>query len=179
MNTLKQLFREHKIAIVLAVLCSLLVAAPQIYFRIDQKDILKEGVQSIELLPDSPWSARAREVQDGHPWFGNIYNKDGKDLPYLFQPLGSMAVGYLGELFSLDINNTFLLSRLLLPALIFGLIYIFVLSFSRDKFVALCSATVIILADSVLTPFGIKQILHGLSPDNFLRISRPVNPAMI
>ena len=79
--------------------------------------------QGIELLPDSPWSARVREVQDGHPNFGSIYYKDGKDNPYLFQPLGSMAVGYMGKVFSLDINNTLLLSRFVLTFVAFFLIY--------------------------------------------------------
>jgi hypothetical protein len=108
-----------------------------------------------------------------------MYYKDGKDLPYLFQPLGSIVVGYMGKVFSLDINNTFLLSRLVLTFIVFILIYCFVFSLARDKLVALCGATVIILAESVLSSSGITQLLHGASPDNFLRIARPVNPAMI
>ncbi|MDO8621537.1 MAG: hypothetical protein Q7R31_04650, partial [Candidatus Levybacteria bacterium] len=95
------------------------------------------------------------------------------------QPLGSMVVGYLGMVFSLDINNTFLLSRFLLTFMVFLLIYCFVLLLSRDKLAALCSAAVLLLVDSVLSYSGIYRILHGISPDNFLRIARPVNPAMI
>lgn len=174
---IKQLVREHRWAIVLGIIVSLLCALPQVYFRIDHKD---DGVyQGIELLPDSPWSARAREVMDGHPWFGNIYNKDGKDQPYLFQPLGSMVVAYTGGLFSLDINNTILLSRLVFPFMVTILIYGFVFLISRDKLAALTSAAILLLADSVLRPFGVMQILQGELPDEFLRLSRPVNPAMI
>ena len=63
---LVQLSREHRLAICLAILTSIIVAFPQVYFRIDHKDLYQEGVTAIELLPDSPRSAHVREVQDGH-----------------------------------------------------------------------------------------------------------------
>ncbi len=177
MNQLKQVVGEHKVVIVLAVLTSLITAFPQVYFRIEHRN---DGIyQGIELLPDSPWSARVREVQDGHPNFGNIYQKDGKDNPYLLQPLGSMVVGYMGKVFSLDINNTLLLSRFILPFIVFLLIYGFVLLLSKDRFTALCSAAVLLLADSILEYSGLSRLFHGISPSNFLRLARPVNPVMI
>lgn len=179
MHTVKKLFKNHAAAVLLALFFSVVVAAPQVYFRIDNREMLKDGVQSIELIPDSPWSARAREVMDGHPWFGNIYNKDGKDNPYLFQPLGSMVVAYSGMAFGLDINDTILLSRLVYSFVVFMLFYGFVYLLSRDKFAALSASAVLLFADSVLSAFGISQVLHGLSPDYFVRMARPVNPAMI
>lgn len=174
---LKQMISEHRGAIILGIIVTLLCAFPQVYFRIDHRD---DGVyQGIELLPDSPWSARAREVMDGHPWFGNIYNKDGKDQPYLFQPLGSIVVAYTGELFALDINNTILLSRIVFSFLVTILLYAFVFLISRDKLAALTSTAILLLADSVLRPFGVLQMFQGELPDEFLRLSRPINPAMI
>ena len=171
------MFIEHKWAVILALLTSIIVAFPQFYFRIDHR---ADGVyQGIELLPDSPWSARAREVMDGHPNFGAIYYKDGKDNPYLFQPLGSMVVGYAGKIFSLDINNTLLLSRLTLPFVAFLFIYGFVLLLSSKRLVALSAASVLLLADSALSYYGLSMLAQGASPDDFLRIARPVNPLMI
>lgn len=176
----KQIISEHKIAIILALLAAIIVAFPQIYFRIDHSDVRKGGLyQGIELLPDSPWSPRVREIQDGHLSFGSIYYKDGKDNPYLFQPLGSLIVAYMGKTFSLDINNTLLLSRFVLIFIAFLLIYSFVFLLSKDKLIALCGASVLLLAESILSYFGITRILQGISPEDFLRISRPVNPAMI
>lgn len=177
MSRFKQAIIEHRTAVCLAILVSVITAFPQVYFRIEHRN---DGIyQGIELLPDSPWSARAREVQDGHPNFGNIYQKDGKDNPYIFPPLGSMVVGYMGQIFSLDINNTFLLSRLVLSFVVFFLIYSFVFLLSRDKLVALSSTAVLLLADSLLGFHSLSPILHGVSPDHFLRLARPVNPAMI
>lgn len=177
MSGLRQVLSEHKRAIIIAVIASLIVAFPQVYFRIDHRS---DGIyKGIELLPDSPWSARAREVQDGHPNFGAIYYKDGKNNPYLFQPLGSMVVGYTGEIFSFDINNTILLSRIVLTFVVFLLIYSFVFLLSKDRLAALCGAVVLLLANSILSYSGLLDVLHGRSPEDFLNISRPVNPAMI
>lgn len=175
MEKIRILIREHRVAIMVAVLVSIITAFPQLYFRFDHKDIN----QGIELLPDSPWSARVTEVQNGHPNFGAIYYKDGKDLPYLFQPLGSMIVAYMGQLFSFSINNTILLSRFVLPFVTFLLIYAFVLLVSRERLASLSAAAVLLLADSILSFSGLTRLLQGVSPDNFLRLSRPVNPAMI
>jgi len=147
MSKIKQIIYNHKLAISLAILTSIIVAFPQVYFRIDHPEFYQEGIQTIEMLPDSPWSARIREIQDGHG-LGNMYQKGNKDIPYLYQPLGSMVIAYMGSAFGLNINGTILLSRLVLPLFAFLLIYSFVLLLYRSKFAALCSASVILLADS-------------------------------
>lgn len=176
MERFKQILISHWSAILLALLASVIVAAPQVAFRIQHAN---DGIyQGIELLPDAPWSPRVREIQDGHG-FGSIYYKDGKNDPYLFQPLGSMTVAYMGEAFGLDINNTFLLARLILTFITFLFIYCFVFILSRDKLVALSSASVILLAEAVMTLSGLRQLVHGTGPSTFLSIDFPVNPAMI
>lgn len=175
MPWLRRVATNHAGVLLLGCIASLIVIFPQIYFRLNNPGVY----QGIELLPDSPWAPRVREVQDGHPNFGAIYYQDGKDDPYLFQPLGSMAVAYLGEIFGLGINNTILLSRIVLTFAAVILLYSFVWLWSRDKLIALSSAAVLLLADSVLSFSGLSRLLHGLSPDSFLRLARPVNPAMI
>src|SRR3989338_11659018 len=124
MTHIKQALKSHWLAIALALLASIIVAAPQTYFRVEHRD-LYQG-QGMELIPDSPWSPRVREVMDGHPNLGSIYYKDGKSVPYLFQPMGSMAVAYLGMPFGLGINDTILLSRLVLTFMTVLLLYPFV-----------------------------------------------------
>jgi len=176
MNEFKGLLFNHKVAIILALFTCFLVTFPQIYFRIDHKD---DGIyQGIELLPDAPWSARVREIQDGHG-FGSIYYKDGKNDPYLFQPVGSTVVAYMGSLLSLDINNTILLSRFVLPFIAFIVLYVFVYLLFRDKAMALASASLILLGESVLSYSGVERLIRGISPTSFLELARPVNSAMI
>lgn len=170
------LFRNHRWVFVLALLTSVIMAFPQVYFRIDHRG---DGIyQGIELLPDSPRSALAREVLDGHPGMGNVYYKDGKDGPYLWQPLQPMVVGYMGKLFNLDINNTLLLSRVVLSFATVLLIYAFVFLLSSDKLLALSGAALIPLGDQITTFAGLSRLFSSLGPANFLQLSRPVNPAM-
>ena len=177
MTTIKQILCDHKWAIFLALFAAVAVMTPQVYFRIEHRN---DGVyQGIELLPDSPRSALTREVIDGHPRVANVYYKDGKDGPYLWQPLQPMVVGYMGKVLSLDINDTFLLSRFVLTFTSFALVYIFVLLISGSRLVALSGSSVLLLADSLLSYAGVSKILRGMSPDSFLRIASPVNPAMI
>jgi hypothetical protein len=85
----------------------------------------------------------------------------------------------MGGIFSLDINDTLLLSRVVLTFSVFLLIYTFVLLLSREKTVAVSSATIIILADAVLDPRGLISFLHGESPVSFLVFGQPVMPATI
>ena len=173
LRMVKRLVLDHKVAVFLALLTALVVVLPQIYFRIDHS---RDGVyQGIELLPDSPWSPRVREVQDGYPSLGSIYYKDGKDNPYLFQPLGTMVWGYIGKIFFLDINNTFLFSRFILTCIVSLLIYVFVILISKNKLAALCSMVVILLADSILSYSGMFKIIHAIRPEDFLSIGKPVN----
>ncbi len=184
MHSLKVFLQGHKAAIALAILTSLIIAFPQIYFRIDHKELYQEGIEAIEMLPDSPWSARAREVQDGHPKLGGIYYRDGKDDPYIFQPLGSNIVAYTGKIFGLGINDTLLLARIVYPFVTFMLIYLFVYSLSKYKRAALASASVVLLAEPILSPVGLKRFFDGslwsgTVPVNFLELTAPVNPAMI
>lgn len=177
MKKVLQTLFDHKAAIILAFLASCLVAFPQVYFRIDHKD---DGIyQGIELLPDSPWSARVREVMDGHPALGSIYYKDGKDDPYLFQPFGSIIVGYSGMALGLGINDTLLFGRVFFTFLAFILIYGFVFLVSRNTLVALSSASIILLAESFLHVYGLTELINLRSPDDFLRIGRPVYPALV
>ena len=175
MFRLGQTIKEHKIAVIIAIFLSIIVASPQLYFRIDQKEVY----QGIELVNNSPWLPRVREVQDGHLNWGSIYYKEGKDLPYLFQPFGSMVVAYMGQAFSLDIGDTILLSSIVLSPVVFILLYLFVLLLSKSKLVALSSSTAILLAGPILYLPGLKRLLAGISPRPFLELAGPVNPAMI
>lgn len=180
----KALLQNHCMGILLALLTAIICAFPQVYFRIDHAEVYEDGVETIEMIVSSNWSPRVREVQDGHPNWGSIYFKDGKEGPYLFQPLGSIVVAYTGKLFGLEINNTILLSRIIFPFLAYILMYSFVFLLSRSKLVSLVSTTSILLIGAILSPAGVqvlinKIILQGVSPVNYLEISHPVNSSMI
>ena len=174
MEKIIQIIKNHKWAIILAAITLLIVVAPQIYFRYDNKEIYK----GIEQMADSPWTPRVEEAREGHFNFGAIYYKDGKSDPYLFQPLGSIVVAFLGKLFSLDLNSNLLLFRIIFPFIVFLLIYGFVFTLSKSKPAALTSAAVILLAESIISRSGIFSMLNGEAPRMFIYITRVVNPLM-
>src|SRR3989344_9562083 len=177
MTHIKQALKSHWLAIALALLASIIVAAPQTYFRVEHRD-LYQG-QGMELIPDSPWAAGGPGGQDGHPNLGSIYYKDGKSDPYLFQPMGSMAVAYLGMPFGLGINDTLLLSRLVLTCMTVLLLYAFVYLLSRSTLAALSASATIVFAEQILNASGMLRFLQGINPSTFLGISMQVNHAMI
>lgn len=170
---------NHKWAILLAIVSSLIIVYPQIYFRYDHQN----DYSGIELFgnsdDESAWMSRLREVQDGHFSFANAYFKEGKSDPYIFQPLGTIIVGFLGKLFALNINNTLLFSRLFFSFLVFLIIYAFILSFTKEKLTALTVSSALILAKSVFSRAGLAKMLAFGSPSTqYLELMRPVNPAM-
>lgn len=166
---------SHKWAILLALITAVIIAYPQVYLRWD----LADSYYGIELLgasdDEEAWMTRIREVQDGHPFFASAYFKEGKNDPYLFQPLGTMMAGYLGKLFSLDINNTVLLSRFFFSFLIFLIIYSFLLLFTREKLIALSISLAFLLAKPLFEALFAR---HLFIQTNFLNLARPVNPAL-
>ncbi|MDO8559291.1 MAG: hypothetical protein Q7R84_03070 [bacterium] len=166
-----QILKNHKWAIFLAILTGVIVAYPQVYLRWD----LGDSYQGIGLMgasdDESAWMSRVKEVQDGHPTFSSVHFKDGKNDPYLFQPLGTMIVAYSGKLFSLNINDTILLSRLFFPFLLFLIIYAFLFFFTKEKLISLSIPSVLLLAISI---FNRGAFLKPY----YLLLTRPVNPAM-
>ncbi|MBI2041621.1 MAG: hypothetical protein HYT20_01195 [Candidatus Nealsonbacteria bacterium] len=166
-----QIFKNHKWAIFLALATAIVVAYPQIYSRWD----LGDSYQGIGLMgasdDESAWMSRVKEVQDGHPAFSSTYFKDGKSDPYLFQPLGTIIVAYSGQLFSLNINDTILFSRLFFTSLLFLIIYAFLFFFTKEKIISLSIPSVFLLAISIFNRGA------TLKP-YYLLLTRPVNPAL-
>lgn len=173
-----QILKNHKWAIILAFVASIIIAYPQLYLRYD-KQVNSQGIELLWISDERAWLSRVREAYDGHPFLGNPYFKDGKSDPYLHQPLGSMSVAYLGKIFSLNINNTILLFRLFFSFLVFLLIYGFVVFFAREKLVALATSAFLFLGNSLFARASLFKILSGEAPSlRYVNYTRPVNPLM-
>ena len=178
MKGITQILKNHKWAIIIAFVAAIIVAFPQLYLRYDNQDSY-QGIELFGINDEIAWLSRVREASDGYPALGNAYFKDGKDAPYIIQPLGSAIIAYLGKPFSLDINNTILLSRLLLSFLVFLIIYGFIYFLSRTKLTALATSSFLFLGNSLFNSVGIFNVLAGESPSlRYVNYTRPVNPLM-
>jgi len=176
---LTETIKNHKWAIFLAVLAGIIVASPQAYFRYDNQD-LYQG-QEIEILRYSPWTPLVREASDGHFGLGSPFFKDGKDDPYLHQPVDTTTLAVLGKIFLLDLNNILLFARFLFPFLLFLAIYGFVILFSKDKLAALASSSAVILGSTLFGRQELLQLLKGESPVDafpFFQIVVPSQPLL-
>src|SRR3989344_571408 len=173
-----QILKNHRWAIILAFVASVIIAFPQIYFRyVHPSDY--QGIEVLGTGDERAWLSRVREVADGHPAMSNVYFKDGKKDPHIYQPLGSNIIAFLGKIFSLDINNTILLSRVLFPFFVFLLIYGFALFLSRTQLAALTVASFLMLGNALFARRAVFQMLEGQSPSvTYLNYTRPVNPLM-
>lgn len=171
--------KNHKWAIALAILTSLIVAYPQIYLRYDHADIYS-GIDLIGASDDeSPWMSRVREVQDGYLSMSNPYFKDAKDDPYLIQPLGSAVIANTGKFIGLGINDTILFSRLFFTFILFLIVYGFILLATKEKLLSLSATAALLLGQSLFGRGAILKLLAGSSPSTtFLTLMRPVNPTM-
>src|SRR3990170_682280 len=102
-----QILKNHKWAIFLALLASVIIVYPQIYLRYDLSDVY-QGVEIIGASEDEmAWLSRVREAYDGHSSISNAYFKEGKDDPYLVQPLGSKMVALSTSSFLVLANALF------------------------------------------------------------------------
>ncbi|MFH1575552.1 MAG: hypothetical protein ABIB55_01240 [Candidatus Nealsonbacteria bacterium] len=175
-----QIFKNHKWAIVLALVASIIIALPQLYLRADLKDDY-QGVELLGMGDEVPWLSRVREAYDGYLAISNAYFKEGKSDPYIVQPLGSDIIALFGRVFSMDINNTMLFSRFLFSFLVFLLIYGFIFVFTRHKTTALAMSAFLFLGNAFFNRPALLNILSGLSPDpslKYVNYTRPVNPLM-
>ena len=169
---------NHKWAIFIALVIAVIAAYPQIFFHYDIKPDYR-GIDIIGAAEDEfAFLTRVREVQDGHPTLSSPYHKEGKDTPYLFMPLAPMMVAYLGKIFSLDFNNTILLSRFFFPFVVFLIIYGFLLLLTKEKLTAIAISAAFLLLNSLFNTKAL-QLLSGQSPaTNYLTLTWPVNPVL-
>lgn len=176
---IKSILNSHKWAVIFAVLAGAIVIFPQLYLRYD----IAGSYQGIEFLgagdDEASWLGRVREVQDGHPSLSCVYLKDGKNDPYLIQPLGTIIAAALGNLFSLDINNTLLLARFFFTFIVFLLIYAFVYFLSQSKLAAVAGTAALVLGRDIVSRGGLQDLIAEGAPSiRYLNLVRPVNPSM-
>jgi len=160
--------KNHRWAILFALLAAIIISYPQIYFRYDHQDTYR-GIDISLLTGDEYyyWS-RIQEVRDGYPSAANPLFREAKDGPYSQPPLAEILIAYLGKLFFLDLNNTVLLTKFLLSFLLFLAIYSFVYLLFKEKLTAAACSAMIFFGITLLSRYGPEA--------EFLWFSRMLHP---
>ena len=175
MKNFLNILLKHKWAIILAVLIGLIMAAPHIYFIIDNQD----AYQGIFMggLDEGYYLTRIQELRDNHFNMGNPYWLEGKDLPCLRPYLSEIIISSLGQIFGLNSINSVLLGNFVFPFLIFILIYLLVYHLIEKKIIALVASSVVLLANNLINFQSFWQLLINQETSSvFLSYTRLVSP---
>lgn len=176
-----KMLKIHKAAIFLAVLAGIIIVSPQVYFRYDNQQEYR-GIDFITSYEETFYLSRIQEAREGHFRLGGALFKEGKQDPYLQPPLGEILIASSGRALFLDLNNTILLARFILPFLSFLIIYAFVFLISRERLTAILASAVILLADGLFVNnenfFSLLGLFIGKIPafPPGLQFYRPVHP---
>jgi len=171
------IFRKNWILLLLALLVGVFIGFPELFFRVDIGNKY-QGIPLMSTDAEMHYLSRINEVYDGYYSLGNVYSMP-KDLAYFQSGLGERIIGFAGMSLGLSATGINTLMKFLAPALIFLLVYYFVLLYDGRKRVALISSLVILLGGNLITrPHEIWGLISGggVYAGNFNYYFRSINP---
>ncbi|OGY63534.1 MAG: hypothetical protein A3I89_02150 [Candidatus Harrisonbacteria bacterium RIFCSPLOWO2_02_FULL_41_11] len=172
---------EKYAVVLLSIAIGVLIIAPAAYFR--YWDGGYKGADFFGSGNEDFYLAQIQEIYDGHWSLGNVYLAEGKNDPYVQQPLPAMMVAFLGKILGVSSRDINLLTKFLFPAILTVIAYLFFSNvFGRKDiaivmtgFVMLVQASWIFLNPSAWLPFFLKGEFVGVN-HNFISYARPINP---
>ena len=173
----KEFFKNHKWAILFALICAIIISFPQLYFRYDPVASY-QGIDIHGSYEEELYMNRIREVQDGNDLSLSCpFLKTNEKFPYMMPPLGEIITGFIGKILFLDIRDTILFSRFFFPLIAFFLVYFFIFSLCQDKLAALAGASLALLGRYLISARGLITLIQGENLGaGFLQFFRPVHP---
>lgn len=156
------------------ILFSLIIGAvyllPHILFKIEMKGNYKIFFASEE-EENEVYTARIREVYDGHYYITDPYIYENKSKPYARAFLPPLISGIFGRIFNLSILQLFIMSNFIFPIFIFLLISYFLFILTKSQNLSLLGSFFILLTDF---PESIYFLIRGLNLSPLF--SRLINP---
>src|SRR3989344_5838184 len=183
-NNFMVLFRftwDKYAVLLLSIAIGILIAAPAVYFR-----YWGGGYQGIDFLgsdAENYYLGQIQEIYDSHFFSGNIFTAEGKNDPYVQQPLPAMIVAFLGKFLGISARDANILTKFLFPVFLTIIIYALFLNLTGRKdyaipmtaFVMMIQATWIFLNPTSWLPFLLRGEFVG-TDYNFISYARPINP---
>ncbi len=175
--------RPHKLAILTAVFIALIYGLPNIFFIASLGDAYR-GIPMLQTPNEASYLARIQEVLDGHEALGSPFFFEYKDAPPLSPPTGEWLYALPSLLFGITPAATLILSKFILPAILFLLVYAVLLRLTGDgglphKLNAIACGLLIVLGYDLVDYRTVLSYLTGASsPGSFLLWARPVHPIL-
>lgn len=171
-----QILSYHKLAIITAILIGVIIAFPQVYFQLTEKDSY-QGIALGGTSDEMSFLMRIQEVRDGHYTLANSSWAEGKDLPYLPPPLSENIASFTGQIFGLNLIDTITLNRFIFPIFVFLLIYALLYQLSKRKSVALVASITVLLSTNLVNPMAVWNLLvYRKTYTDFILFSRFISP---
>jgi len=182
---LKNLIRNHGLALLFAVLVGLIYLAPYIIFSAFLGDKY-QGIPMIATANEDFYLARMQEIIDGHPMLGSFAFYESKNGPSLTPPTAEMFYAIPSLLFGISLMKILIASKFILPFILFLLVYFLINKITTsshllsNKLNAIAGAMLVTLGYDLVDYRSIWLYLTGkiILGGNFLTWARPVNPVM-
>ena len=179
----KQNFKDHYLAIIIAVLVGFISIAPQLLAINNLGDSYK-GIPFFGIDDNLYYTAKIQDIIDGHWTVSSPFLFEYKSTYPLVLPIGEFFYVILSGLFFLSVANAVLLAKFLFPAILFFLIYWLVLKLINKnilswpgKINSIMGGLLVVLGFDLVDYKNTWLFLSGQSHQFFLSIwTRPVNP---
>lgn len=173
---MRQFIKDHYLAIIFSILIGFLMVLPQFIFMIKMGDNYA-GVNILNIDAETNYLSRFQEISEGDWGLKDVFWTFNGDQPYQRPHLGQLILYRLGRIFFLDVSQIFLLTKFILPLILFLSIYFFVLSFKQDKKIALVSAAGLMLWYGISSASELSAFLaNSFVIPRYSIFSRPIIP---
>ncbi len=176
-------FRRHFLAVVCACVIGLIYGLPNVFFILSL-DGGYRGIPMMQTPNEDSYLARIQEILDGHPTLGSPYFFEYKEQLPITPPTGEFLYALPSLVFGLSASAVLILSKFILPTLLFFLVYLLLLRLTENgglaqKINAITCGLLVVLGYDLVDYRTVFSYLSGTnSPTYFLLWARPVNPIL-
>jgi len=160
-----------------ALVFSITSVLPHILQRFDDKYPF-QGIEITFHDAEGHYTARVKEVYDGHRMVSNVASAFPKDQAFLVPPLPELVIAGIGKLFSLDAPRALLFSKFYLAFALVICMTGFLCSLTKRPWESLLAVVALLFVGALLgSPWDIKKWIF-LEFQSFppLRFTRPTSP---
>ncbi|MDO8594372.1 MAG: hypothetical protein Q7R93_02550 [bacterium] len=181
--TILSIFHTHILAVVFALLISVIYGLPMVIFPLSLGGDY-QGVAMLRTANEESYLGRIHDIVDGHGTLGSPFLFEYKDQPPLAPPTGEWLYALPALIFGVSLVTVLAVSKFVLPAVLFLLVYILILRLTGDggwhaKLNAVAGGLFVVLGYDLVDYRTVLSYLSGTdSPGSFLLWARPVNPIL-
>ncbi|KKT25206.1 MAG: hypothetical protein UW11_C0033G0011 [Parcubacteria group bacterium GW2011_GWA2_43_9b] len=182
-NKIKPFFKQHWLALVLAVVVGLISASPQL-LAIISLGAEYQNIPFFGINDNLYYTAKIQEIADGHWTAASPFMFEYKNVYPLVLPIGESFYFILSKLFWLSAPGAVLLAKFLFPAVLFFLIYWLIFKIIQqdigawpEKITSLAGGLLVVLGYNLIDFKNAGLFILGQKPYFSLPLwTRPVNP---